>query len=728
MHIKKNVHNTLILLVMFAILAAASSAVTSVITRHNTGPDFLKGDTENIVVDSSGRLRLARRTMHIDCGDLLKNAWSVNCLLADSRQALYLGTSPNGTVIRILNDKAMQVYPSHSGNASVGDGFSNEHIFALGLDVADRLLIGVSGEKGKLVRLGSEIETVFEHDKVQYIYAIARDANNNIYLGTGPDGLIFRLDPFCQHADIVYDAQDKNILSLVIREGQLYAGSDQRGLVYKLSLDGKQVSVLFDSEQTEITALLTDDAGNVYAAATSAQAAAQQLKAGSAAMTKAPGRPDSGVPAGTNRDASTLNTANSDQTKDEATARPTPPAPQPPASRTAGQVYKITPDGFVTTIFSEMAVLYALVSDGTRLWLGTGGNGRLYAIDQTAEERSIAYEDKLSSQITGLTQMDGRLYVGLSNPARLVRLEKGFETRGVYQSPLVDAGQPAQWGKIQLEAELPAGSSISAASRSGNVGDPNDPTFSSWSNESILSGATDLTCPVGRFLQYRLALTTTNTDVTPVVRESAVSHVVPNLAPNVTSVRVARSRDKNKPTIIEIVLTAQDDNRDELTFAIDFRQVGRSRWILLKKDLNQPRFEWEGRTVEDGRYEVRVTADDAKSNSPDTMLTGSRISDPFVIDNTPPAIENADLQVENGGVVLRLGIRDALTVIGKVSFAVNGNEQWNGVLSDDMAHDTTFETFTIRINDLKSGPNVIAVSVADDLGNTLYKTYEVNIP
>jgi hypothetical protein len=120
-----------------------------------------------------------------------------------------------------------------------------------------------------------------------------------------------------------------------------------------------------------------------------------------------------------------------------------------------------------------MAVLYALVSDGTRLWLGTGGNGRLYAIDQTAEERSIAYEYKLSAQITGLTQMDGRLYVGLSNPARLVRLEKGFETRGVYQSPLVDAGQPAQWGKIQLEAELPpAGSSISRRpSRSGNVGE-----------------------------------------------------------------------------------------------------------------------------------------------------------------------------------------------------------------------------------------------------------------
>lgn len=721
-------YNTLIVFGLLAALSAAAPAVTSVITRHNSGPDFLKGDAENIVIDSIGTLRLGRRTTHVDCGNLLKDVWSVNCLLADSRGALYLGTSPNGRVIRVLNDTAMQVYPAKSGDASIGDGFSNEHIFALGLDVADRLLIGVSGETGRLVRLGAEVETVFEHAQVQYIFAIARDADNHLYLGTGPEGLIFRLDPFCQNAEIFYDAQDKNILSLAIHDGVLYAGADQRGLVYKLPLDGKAASVLYDSEQTEITALLTDAAGNVYAAATSAQAAAQQIRAASAAMTRSPGRPDSSGAAPAGSDASTLNTANSDEAKEEPSARPTPPAPQPPASRTAGQVYKITPEGFVTTVFSEMAVFYALERDGTSLWLGTGGDGRLYTIDAVTEEKSIAYEDTLSSQITAMVRMNDGLYLGLSNPARLVRLGKGYEPRGVYESSLVDAGQPARWGKLQLEAELPAGAVISMASRSGNVGDPNDPTFSNWSDDVALTGPADLRSPVGRFLQYRLTLTTPDADKTPVVREAAISHVVPNLAPTVMSVRAARSRDKNKPTIIEVVFTAQDDNRDELIYTIEFRQVGRDRWILLKEDLTQPKFEWDGRTVEDGRYEVRITADDRKGNSPDTALTGSRISDPFVIDNTPPVIESSTIAVQDRGVVLQMSVRDALTVIGKVAYTVNSHEQWVSVLPDDSVYDTTHETLTLRIDDLESGPNVIAVSVADDLGNTLYKTYEVRIP
>ena len=375
-----------------------------------------------------------------------------------------------------------------------------------------------------------------------------------------------------------------------------------------------------------------------------------------------------------------------------------------------------------------MAVFYAIVHHQDRLWLGTGGMGRLYTIERVTEEKSIAYEDTLSSQVTALASLGDSLYLGLSNPARLVRLEKGFERRGVYQSSPVDAGQPARWGTLQLEANLPAGTAISMASRSGNVGDPNDPTFSPWSHETPLTGPEDLTSPVGRFLQYRLTLTTSDPEITPVVREAAVSHVVPNLAPQVTSVRTARSRDKNKPTITEITFTAQDDNRDELIYKIEFRQVGRSRWILLKDNVTQPRFEWDGRTVEDGRYEVRITADDRKSNCPATALTGTRISDPFVIDNTPPVIERDEIEIQDGSVLLHLAVRDALTIIGKVAFTVNSHEQWTSVLPDDKVYDRTFETFTLRTDDLESGPNVIAVSVADDLDNTLYKTYEVEIP
>ena len=65
-----------------------------------------------------------------------------------------------------------------------------------------------------------------------------------------------------------------------------------------------------------------------------------------------------------------------------------------------------------------------------------------------------------------------------ANPAKLVTLGSGFASEGTYTSDLIDAGQPATWGKLQLEASIPQGCKVLLAVRSGNVKDVNDPTFS----------------------------------------------------------------------------------------------------------------------------------------------------------------------------------------------------------------------------------------------------------
>ena len=75
-------------------------AVTTVITRHQAGTDFIQGETDKVVVDSGGTLRLAQRCTAIDCGVLLDDAWSVHSIVADAEGVLYLGTGPNAEVIR----------------------------------------------------------------------------------------------------------------------------------------------------------------------------------------------------------------------------------------------------------------------------------------------------------------------------------------------------------------------------------------------------------------------------------------------------------------------------------------------------------------------------------------------------------------------------------------------------------------------------------------------------
>ena len=716
---------------MFLWASAMTLAVTTVITRHQAGTDFIEGETEKVVVDSTGTLRLAQQSVVVDCGMLLEDAWSVHSILVDADGALFLGTGPNAKVIRYADGEAREIYPLQpaDSNELSDSSIRNEHVFAMDLDIAGRLLIGASGEKGKLIRLGDEPEVVFEDDRVQYIFAIAADQDDNIYLGTGPEGLIFRLDPFCLNAEVVYDAKDKNILSLAIHDGAVYAGSDERGLVYKIDPAGKRAQVLYDSDQDEVPAILVDDSGIVYAVSTSAQAARMQLKASEVSLKKEPGRPDNSDEGGASPTADSLNTANNDKTKEDKKKKPVTEPPLPPVAKVAGHVYQITPDGFVTDIFSEIAVLYSLLQTDGTLWLGTGNKGQLFSIDPQTEKKAIAFEDTESTQITSAVQVGGTIYLGMSNPARLVQLNQMLELKGTFESVLIDAGQPARWGKLQVEANVPDGCQIEMACRSGNVKEPNDATFSDWSAPVIFTEPTVLDCPVARFCQYRLTLASdAGGNATPVIRQVTAAHVIPNLAPNVVSVKAQRSRNKKNPHVTEIAFAAKDDNKDKLEYTLEFRLAGRAGWILLKDELDKPKFEWDGRTVEDGRYEVRATANDHKSNTPETMLTGSRISDIFVIDNNAPEIKYAHLVVEGRNVNIELLIEDGFSVLGSVRYTVDSNEKWITALPDDWVYDTLSETFNIRIEDLEPGEHVIAFSVADDLENTRYKTYEVTIP
>ena len=138
-------------------------------------------------------------------------------------------------------------------------------------------------------------------------------------------------------------------------------------------------------------------------------------------------------------------------------------------------------------------------------------------------------------------------------------------------------------------------------------------------------------------------------------------------------------------------------------------------------------YEWDSKTVEDGRYEIRIIASDERSNSPATKLTGSRISDPIVVDNTGPVIRKYAVEKSGKAATLKLQITDELTVIGKLEYTVNSNSKWKSALPDDLVFDTTEESFTILTEELEPGEHILAVKISDDVGNTTYKTFELSV-
>ncbi len=744
---------------MFLVCLSASfcSAVTSKVTRHNSSREFQKGEANDVVIGSRGTIQLGRRAEILV--KQFDDVWSINSIVSIG-DIVYVGTSPDGGVYSFGSGGLKKIYaakltkkertkdgndrevnePNDPNAVKQDKHFANEHIFAMAADASGHLLVGISGQRCALCRLeGGELKTIFEPNDANYIFAISADKGGDIYLGTGPKGRIYRIDSSGKRGEVLYDSPDKNILSLAQGpDGFIYAGSDSRGLIYRINTKTKDAAILYDSEQQEITALVFIGE-ELYAAATSANAvgaeakfAAQQPQAGRPEVKEEEGEGDSGEESdgGSNTliaGGTKLQIANTKEPAGEQQAEHKMAVAIPPMPAQTSYIYKVTKDGFVTDIFNESAVFFCLAAQGKELLVGTGNNAQLFAVEPNSEEEAVVFEDKQVSQITAVITVGDNAYVGMANPARLVKLGKVFASEGIYTSELVDAGQPAKWGKLQIEADVPQGCKVLMACRSGNVKDVNDKSFSKWTEPKEVTGPVQLDCPVNRFAQYKLVLRDSDGKVSPVVREVAVASAVPNLAPRVESVNVTRMEGPGKNGEFKISYDAKDDNGDKLIYKIDFRRVGRTGWIEMKDAVEAGSFEWDSKTVEDGRYEIRVTASDERSNTPETKLTGSRVSDAVVVDNTGPVVVKYKLEKAGKKITMKFTVNDELSAIGKVEYTVDSDANWIGIVPDDLIYDTTSEDFTILVEKLSAGQHIISLKLADAVGNTTYKTYEINI-
>lgn len=775
----KNLRTSRLFVVILTFLAISSYAlaVTSKITRQSTSAELLKGKTENTIISSRGTIQLGLAAEKIITEfDDFADAWSINTIVV-SGDSIFFGTSPNGCIYKYSLNKLTKLYPvkkdaedsnkpaeKETGKTITKEQqLTNEHIFAMTLDSSGKLLAGISGKTCRLIRFdGDSMVNVFEPNDAKYIYVITLDNTGNIFLGTGPKGKIYRLDSLGKNAQLIYTSRDKNILSLLAgQDGFLYAGSDERGVIYKINSRTLETVVLYDSDQPEITSLLfmnksvgktSETDYDLYSAATSAQVTQTQTQfAASIPQTLAPGRPDSEKDSeGDDKNDDGEEKENLTDTKplgegerkleianvkEPETVRPLqgpPPVIRGARPRTASNIYKINKEGFVTDIFGESAVFFCLAQKENKLLVGTGNNAQLYSVDPVLEQQSVIYEDKQATQITAIAVDGNNIFLGTANPAKLIRLGSEFASEGTYVSELIDAEQPAQWGKIQLDADVSPGCKIMVSSRSGNVKDINDPTFSKWTEPLEVTGPMQLTCPLGRFCQYKLILQSSGGVKTPLIREIAVASTIPNLAPKVEAVTITRLQTASSKGTARITFRASDDNGDKLIYKIDFRKVGRTNWIELKNDLETATYDWNGNTVEDGRYEIRITASDEKSNSTLTKLTGNRVSDTFIVDNTSPVIEkiNEITSRENGRQfkIFEIAATDELSAIGKFEYTIDSNSDWISSVPEDLIFDTLKENFRIGIDIEKSlpkGDHVLAIKASDSVGNVTYKTFDV---
>ena len=160
---------------------------------------------------------------------------------------------------------------------------------------------------------------------------------------------------------------------------------------------------------------------------------------------------------------------------------------------------------------------------------------------------------------------------------------------------------------------------------------------------------------------------------------------------------------------------------------MSFRRIPGGDWIALKDHLADPQFEWDTRTVADGRYEVKVTASDANANPAGEGKTASRVTDPILVDNTPPVFGQVRWNQKGTEIALDFTLTDETSTVAACDYSVDSGKDWQMALPVDKIFDSPEETMSFSIGGLKAGQHQITLRSTDAKGNQSFQTVFVTV-
>ena len=176
----------------------------------------------------------------------------------------------NFTQEDLLKGTLTRVSLSADGRLSLAPDYALVHdtkqpyIFSMVRDKAGNLYVG-TGHEGKVIRIDAQGKgSVYFESKELDIFALALDDSGVLYVGTSPDGKVYKVSAAGKFTEFC-DPEDKYVWSLLFDgSGNLLVGTGGRGLVLKVDRSGKK-STLYDSDDTHIISLARQSDGSLLA-------------------------------------------------------------------------------------------------------------------------------------------------------------------------------------------------------------------------------------------------------------------------------------------------------------------------------------------------------------------------------------------------------------------------------------------------------------------------------
>lgn len=140
------------------------------------------------------------------------------------------------------------------------------YVWSLARDGDGRLYVG-TGNDGKIFRVeNGKASLLFDAPELE-VHALAVGKDGRVFAGTSPDGKVYAIDR-AGKSEVYFDPSDKYIWALAFdAEGRLLVATGSEGRIHRVTSKDKS-EVLFTSPEGHITALAVDPAGNVYAGST----------------------------------------------------------------------------------------------------------------------------------------------------------------------------------------------------------------------------------------------------------------------------------------------------------------------------------------------------------------------------------------------------------------------------------------------------------------------------
>ncbi|HEX8248449.1 MAG TPA: hypothetical protein VF599_09780 [Pyrinomonadaceae bacterium] len=432
---------------------------------------------------------------------------------------------------------------------------TQSYVWSSAVDAAGNVYLG-TGNDGRIFKVDASGKGALFTDLAELdVSALAIGKGGEIFAGTSPDGKVYRIDSTGK-TEVFFDSNDKYIWSLaVLNDGSLAVGTGENGKIYRVKSANAapESSLLFDTSETHIISMAVDKQGNFYAGTDANGLVIRFSPDGKPfALLDSPLREIHSLAVGA--DGSVYALALSDS------ASASKQAPTTVTGQTADGVTVTATVVSTEAVQTEQpaksrydltgskSAVYRILPDGGNdiIWSSasvTGfslyahqtGNGVLLGTSDKGRVYSITNDGR---ETLVLQSGEGQISTIKTDGKRLLATSSNqgrlysFGTETLTEGTYESAVRDAKAVALWGRIWWRASGNVQLQTRTGNTEKP-DETWSDWSAAVTDAKGSSIASPRARFLQWRAVLKNSGT-----LDEVNVSYLPRNIAPEILSIQV----------------------------------------------------------------------------------------------------------------------------------------------------------------------------------------------